>query len=161
VVTIDWSKAPEGATHCDETNGRWYKNEADVWKFYYGCSWIAGCNRPGFGAELTPRPVVTRAGRSKLPPVGTEVEAQDGYSWKIGTVVAHVWEACFGDMVIIQCEGFWAARRADGIRPVKTERERAIEEMLKVMRYDEDDPLSHKGMAGALFDAGYRKGEPT
>jgi len=119
-------------------------------------------NEPGFGAELTPRPAVTawRGPEDGLPPVGTEVEAQDGYSWKIGTVVAHVWEACFGDMVIIQCEGFWAASDATGIRPVKTERERAIEEMVKVVEAA-NQLKTVKLVCNALYDAGYRKGEPT
>jgi len=166
-MTIDWSKAPEGATHCDEsvfTGNRWYRKKGPVWQYYCGGEWRTSCNSTTYNERLTPRPVVTawRGPQDGLPPVGMEVEAQDGYSWQRGTVVAHVREARFGVLVIIQCEGFWGSRRADGIRPVKTERERAIEEMLAAWkptmgRFAEEK----RGLAEMLYDAGYRKGEPT
>jgi hypothetical protein len=163
-MKIDWSKAPEGATHCDESIrlGRWYKKEGNLWLVAYDGNWICSANAPAYNECLTPRPATPawRGPQDGLPPVGTEVEAQDGYSWKTGTVVAHVWEACFGDMVIIQCEGFWASRRADGIRPVKPERERAIEEMVKVVEAA-NQLKTVKLVCNALYDAGYRKGEPT
>jgi hypothetical protein len=89
-----------------------------------------------------------------------EVETRAGMLWQTGTVVAHVWEACFGDMAIIQCERFWAASDATGIRPVKTERERAIEEMVKVVEAA-NQLKTVKLVCNALYDAGYRKGEPT
>ncbi len=158
-MTIDWSEAPEGATHTDPTvnTPTWYRKKGFVWEYYYGGKWMPSANKPDYNERLTPHPVVTawRGPQDGLPPVGTEVEAQDGYSWKRGTVVARVWEACFGGTAIIQCKGYWVARRADGIRPIKTERERAIEEMLKDMPDD-----INAALAAALYDAGYRKGEP-
>jgi hypothetical protein len=168
-MTIDWSKAPEGATHCDESTSspQWYKKVAGGWHFEYDNCWYVSNNKPDYNERLTPRPVVAawRGPQDGLPPVGMEVEAQDGYSWKKGTVVARVWEACYGDMAIIQCEGFWAASDATGIRPIKTERERAIEEIEAVVKqafcaqmYGEK---ASQVVALALYDAGYRKGEPT
>jgi hypothetical protein len=154
-MTIDWSEAPEGATHYDPTV--WYRKKGSAWEYYYGGEWRTSDNEPDYNERLTPLPVVVwRGPQDGLPPVGTEVEAESGYSWKRGTVVARVWEACFGDTAIIQCKGYWVSRRADGIRPIKTERERAIEEMLKDMPDD-----INAALAAALYDAGYRKGEPT
>jgi hypothetical protein len=165
-MTIDWSKAPKDATHCDETNGRWYKNEADVWKFYYVCSWIAGCNRPGFGAELTPRPdaAVWRGPQDGLPPVGTVCEYKLGNgNWFKCEIISH-------NRLVIKCphletdngEGLQILGNHEAIfRPIQSDRDRAIEEMLKVKEtiYGGND-MERRQMA-ALYDAGYRKGEPT
>lgn len=46
---------------------------------------------------------------------------------------------------------------AECFRPLKTERERAIEEMEKYLLLQEVD--CHKTWCGALYDAGYRKGD--
>ena len=49
--------------------------------------------------------------------------------------------------------GKWVGE-AYAFRPIKTERERAIEEMLTHM-----DAEGHKDLAAQLYDAGYRKNE--
>ncbi len=164
-MKIDWSKAPEGATHYDPTvnTPTWYRKKGFAWEYYYGGEWMPSANKPDYNERLTPHPVVTawRGPQDGLPPVGTEVETRAGMLWQTGTVVAHVREACFRDMAIIQCEGFWAASDATGIRPIQSDRDRAIEEMLKVKEtiYGGND-MERRQMA-ALYDAGYRKGEPT
>jgi len=162
-MTIDWSKAPEGATHYNQTVGAptWYKQVGGVWHFEYNNWWYPSNNKPDYSERLTPRPVVVwRGPQDGLPPVGTEVEAQHFTDWVRGVVVAHV--TADEKRAIIQCENAWFARGLWSIRPIKTERDRAIEEMIAVCKPNVDLFAEEKQrLAEQLYDAGYRKGEPT
>lgn len=111
-----------------------------------------------------------RHSRGELPPVGTEVEycGQDGaiekqcYDlWKNGDtleVLAH--RIVFGtNTPIVFNKRTLDASGMDKkyLIPLKTERERAIEEMLKLDCHPQEGMLSRHDFCGALYDAGYRK----
>ncbi|MCF1244056.1 hypothetical protein [Pseudomonas aeruginosa] len=76
-MSIDWTKAPEGATHWeprrDEYREAWMKNAADKW-FFWGSRREAWIEESGISAEreatFEARPQETWDGRG-LPPVGT------------------------------------------------------------------------------------------
>jgi hypothetical protein len=86
--------------------------------------------------------------------VGTEVEAQHLTDWVRGVVVAHV--TADEKRAIIQCENAWFARGLRTIRPVPTERDRAIDEIADILQRANGSEIAE--LAVQLYDAGYRKG---
>lgn len=94
---IDWSKAPEGATHWGpETQSHhacWYMQSAGGWLFSvakHGLAWLEKDHiEPYRLRELVARPRACSG--EGLPPVGTVCECQvRGYGeWQLVTVIAH------------------------------------------------------------------------
>lgn len=176
-MDIDWSKAPEGATH--------YLPKTDK---YFAC-WV----KPGFfmredsqtgwveddddsAAHLYFARHETWNGEG-LPPVGTDLEGgfacEEFEIWHKGTCVA-VGEDPEGreEFCVVQFGKVIAMCTTEGqlMRPIRNaeqiaaeERKSAIEDILLVMTGHRDlkawADTSYETMAGIIYDAGYRKVE--
>ena len=157
---IDWSKAPEGATHYDPSCPCWYQQtDYQGWLYFDRGIWCVTVDKTGSWQNiLTPRPVEWKSPQNGLPPVGTEVEAREFTYWVRGVVMAHVTAGDDEKRAIIQCAHGWFSRGPASIRPIKSERERAIEEMLNCFP---DCALCigrrQREVCAKLYDAGYRK----
>ena len=141
---IDWSKAPEGATHAafgDSNVPGWYRKEAGCWLFFPAFvgpkAWTKDCSqtperdRPGF----TSRPTAWRGPEDGLPPVGAEVEAwiENRKVWAKVTVLAVdvdtvVWRNGTDRRSYI-------GTHVNDLRPLKSDKERAVDAAMKVMPY--------------------------
>ena len=90
--------------------------------------------------------------RGELPPVGEVCEAYIDYPplWIETEIVAHKDGFAIGwcNSVMKGCHG----DKAHEFRPLRSEREKAIDEMMEHCDY-----LGSRDFAGKLFDAGYRK----
>lgn len=163
MTQIDWSKAPEGATHfLPEQPSRgwvacWYKNIGGIWfaRNKNDCDWYPDNDyQEVFIPLLIERqPEWTGEG---LPPVGLDVQRKSCGVWIASKALAHS-----------PCGRFCAYADAGGMnwggetlfRPIRTpaqlaaeEREKAIEDICNTSG-DKVTPRS----AGLLYDAGYRK----
>ena len=165
-MNIDWSKAPEGATHKDPDTDCFYKIVKDVWHLIYGdgesfvsASIYNGETKP---SDLIERPNKQEAwGGEGLPPVGTVCDMHiDDFGWITGTVVVHI-DLDEPTAVAHNGEEVFHGNASD-FRPIKTsdqvaaeEREKAISDMMEVT----SDGISCIGQddALALYKAGYRK----
>jgi len=156
---VDWSKAPEGATHY-ATEKAWYRwlrsdtkshfNEDEkVWK-PYGMEEYFNTHL----ADAIPRPQPQWQGpQDGLPPVGTECMYHNGSIYVPGKIIAHVDD---GDGIdaIIQCEGRWyCGRSPDSFRPLKSDRDKSIDEIAQII----DGRFDPRKAAESLYDAGFRK----
>jgi len=149
---IDWSKAPEGATHYDSLAGV-FCNEGENLRLRYETI----CSHEGWGTDrYVPLPVVSEYDGTEFPKIGTICEMLDGN----------------GIFVIVEIfaahEGFhhgWSVERAqcyfsdevNDFRPIKTDRSRVIEEMLSLDCEPAQGMLSRAEFCGELYDAGYKK----
>jgi hypothetical protein len=89
-----------------------------------------------------------------LPPVGAECETKIGNFWKKCEIVAHVND--YGEArAIYQMDNTWGHSSAPIFRPIKSNRDKAIEDMINIL--DEDVMHTKKDVFGAIYDAGYRK----
>ncbi|WP_273627174.1 hypothetical protein [Pseudomonas aeruginosa] len=171
-MSIDWTKAPEGATHWeprrDEYREAWMKNAADKW-FFWGSRREAWIEESGISAEreatFEARPQETWDGRG-LPPVGTVVRVEPHNTmWGFSSTSGYERKilAYYGEYVWLgHAETPLETTRIDKVdfRPLSTpeqiaaeERAKAIEEMCFAV-----ETLTVK-QAKALFDAGYRRQE--
>ncbi|MGU0912365.1 hypothetical protein ACSESF_05180 [Pseudomonas aeruginosa] len=169
-MSIDWSKAPEGATHweprSDEYREAWMKNVADKW-FFWGSRRKAWIEDPGISAEreatFEAKPQDPWNGQG-LPPVGLMVEWKAGldHDWQRVTVLAYA----NGDAWFQPEDGpsFILGNPAN-FRRIRTpeqlaaeEREKAIEEMRELVGDIDKVPTWSDALA-ALYDAGYRRQE--
>ncbi|MEV1255310.1 hypothetical protein ABZQ86_26055 [Pseudomonas aeruginosa] len=178
-MSIDWSTAPEGATHweprSDMYRESWMKNVADKW-FFWGSrrkAWIEEfevCAEREATFEARPQEAWNGQG---LPPVGTVCEwhESDGSAYTESKVVAYTDDGLF---VCMQKPG----RRPEVLRidncefrPIRTpeqiaaeERAAAIAEMMKDAGITESafahDPEAEV-WAAALYDSGYRRQESS
>ncbi|HCH0514898.1 TPA: hypothetical protein NKO46_003544 [Pseudomonas aeruginosa] len=171
-MSIDWSKAPEGATHYHITEdiNPWRKIEGTVAYEHYRGKWLRvnSFNEGYMPDYYVPIPRETWDGQG-LPPVGIEAEAiWDGadIAYFRAKILAHD----EGRVVFRWCEGkrkgqyeSYAVLKFGSLpafRPLRTpeqiaaeERAKAIEEMCFTV-----ETLTVK-QAKALFDAGYRRQE--
>ena len=96
--------------------------------------------------------------RGELPPVGCECSAMRDGNWVKVEVLRHrVNNVDMNVAAVMNCDSFnvfWAT----DFRPLRTEREKAIEDMSRVMH--EHDSIIDDDTLGALYDAGYRKVAP-
>ncbi|HBO1943250.1 TPA: hypothetical protein L4G29_005636 [Pseudomonas aeruginosa] len=171
-MSIDWSKAPEGATHWEPTGPEchegWMKKEGDYW-FY----WVEGINKWCHGpscnvsaeraATFEARPQEAWGGQG-LPPVGTVCEYYaDENTWRSCEIVAHK----DGQAVVwANNVHIWASSGAS-LRPIRTpeqiaaeEREKAINQMISDAGYV-DPKIGTFVAMGNLYDAGYRRQESS
>ena len=94
----------------------------------------------------------------ELPPVGEVCKAYIDYppQWVETEIVAHKDGFAIGwcKSVMKGCHG----DKAHEFRPLRTEREKAIDEMVEVLKSAiQDTKTVHKICASALYNAGYRK----
>ncbi|MBG6882049.1 hypothetical protein I5J06_00485 [Pseudomonas aeruginosa] len=180
-MSIDWTKAPEGATHWEPKSSYfaegWMRKVGNEWSFWSegSESWVRGtltCNVSGEReAKFEARPQESWNGQG-LPPVGTLCEwhgpnsdGPDGWVYTESNVVAYTDDGLF---ICMQKPGCWpVVQRIDNceFRPLRTpeqiaaeEREKAISEMLGL--YNSGYwPMTSKQFCEILFDAGYRRQE--
>jgi hypothetical protein len=93
----------------------------------------------------------------ELPPVGAICEYKLGNFWKHCEVKGDAFD--YGHrIVLVQIgEGCKATGEVKYFRPTKSDREKAIEDMLKIAYTPE--VISNRSIMGAIYDAGYRKVE--
>lgn len=159
---IDWSKAPEGATHFHpELNGfiaHWVKP---------GFFCVLGFEREGWKQDFNPGSSLVLVNRPQawsgegLPPVGSACEVNDervGLWEKVDEVLAHS-RIAGKDVAVFQIGDYIAYSPADRFRPLRTpdqiaaeERDKAIEEIRRDTDYILDETC-----ASAVLAAGYRK----
>ncbi len=153
-MSIDLSKAPEGATH-------WHK-DSEVWCMVVGKTvfyWKRGCWIKSFiiftEDDYIARPTAPTWNGEGLPPVGTVCELQDATEVRI---LAHTKRAG-APVAVYQCTDSESieAYTASFFRPIRTpeqiaaeERDNAIKEMA------EELGIMHTTAAQA-YDKGYRK----
>jgi hypothetical protein len=171
---IDWSKAPEGATHAGRArNGLicWYKIfETGDYFFYYedpGCDfegWDSGDGSGPCHLPLIPRPCTAWNGQG-LPPVGTVCEIQQEFwsdaNWqkvtiKYASTEYFITEDGAG-------EQHWHARSVQ-FRPIRTpeqvaayEREAAVQVIADIISPGDCVGSLDVERAYRVYDAGYRK----
>jgi hypothetical protein len=177
MIEIDWSDAPEGATHF--MGGRhcpWYRKDKDgSWFFWTGFIWVSTYVSPDAISEVIQRPSPARSGEG-LPPVGTlcEICAEKDNSQlvkhegKRARIVAH--SVKIGGQKIAVYEvvdgagnSEYHALPAGNFRPIRTpeqiaadEREAFIDEIALLLGWDAKYDGAQRD-AGKIFDAGYRK----
>ena len=165
-MNIDWSKAPEDATHKDPETDCFYKLVKGVWHLIHG-SVDLGVSASLYNGETKPSDLIERPKKQEAwdgsgkPPIGIECEVRCNDVWSICKTLAYH-QVSDTAVAVHFLDGsnslFWCAT----FRPIKTaeqvaaeEREKAIEEMIRTTsdgitcmdRYD----------AELLYKAGYRK----
>ena len=131
-MNIDWSKAPEGATHKDPDTDCFYKLVKDVWHLIFGdgesvvsASIYNGETKP---SDLIERPKNQEAwnGNGK-PPIGIECEVRFNDVWSICKTLAYH-QVSDTAVAVHFLNGsnslFWCAT----FRPIKTAEQLADEE---------------------------------
>lgn len=174
-MSIDWSKAPDGATHW-EPNGKlfcegWMKKEGNKWSYWIEGRkvWVSQTPACVVSAEreatFEARPQDTWNGQG-LPPVGTVcIVEPHNTMWGFSSTSGYERKilAYYGEYVWLgHAETPLETTRIDKVdfRPIRTpeqiaaeEREKAIEEMCFA-----EETLTVR-QAKALYDAGYRRQE--
>lgn len=183
---IDWSKAPEGATHYHpKMASPWLRIKAGSPQYHHPeCGWQNyGSECAGFAhiAEAVARPAEQESAwtGASLPPVGTVCEFLSGGHWfEVEVKYSSEW------LTVIKCLKNKAGSAIDQkdvelaldafdleekLRPIRTpeqiaaeEREMAVEAMLALDPYLPNTPLgmmSRADFCRALYDHGYRKVE--
>jgi len=165
-IDINWSKAPEGATHVALTGGSdnhhvWYKIGDGCYQFCYSdeisLGWIQASGSPGHG-PLIARPVEWDG--QGLPPLGTVCEHQvfGCEGWTKATVLAYGKKKTF----YRDEQGHEWSRLSDEIkfRPIRTPEQIAKEEedqAIHQMGLDAGFSGEVQDFARHLYRAGYRK----
>jgi hypothetical protein len=160
---IDWSKAPEGATHCDPAICCWYMRSNTGWLYFdrgiWSVSYIDHRIVDPCTVGLIARPIEWKGPQDGLPPVGMEVDCyRSGSDWLRGTVVAYV-QGAYGKRAIFQgdIDEWWSGAEGD-FRPIETERDKAIAEMageITLCLTGSEEIVTYT--CAKLYDAGYRK----
>ncbi|HGS7946082.1 TPA: hypothetical protein ACMFPV_005143 [Pseudomonas aeruginosa] len=181
-MSIDWSKAPEGATHAGIIPSRktnvWYRDiDPDRGRYKYFSlmdeSWNINSGSP-IAKELIPRPAESAPAAPTwdgqgLPPVGTEVEANfpvtdttgTHYHWRRVIVAVAGIPGAERECLVYDAENTKPAW-VDELRPIRTPEQIAAEEREKAVG---DMAMSIQGVPYqyptlyALYDAGYRRQE--
>ncbi len=169
---IDWSKAPEGATHFtfqDETwlRGFWKRDGERVW-FWADMpesGWAPTYADPIKKGVAIQRPIYIVWSGEGLPPVGSDCEVNDervGLWAKVDEVLAHS-RIAGKDVAVFQIGDYIAYSPADRFRPLRTPeqiaeeaRDREVDEMITLIGDVGDNP-SWPDIAATLHEAGYRK----
>ena len=141
---IDWSKAPEGATHYTPRSPDvcWFRHDGEGWRSWIDGRWGVAYGSEGFFESLIPRPTQWRGPEDGLPPVGTVCEALRRGEWVKCTIVAHVQSDGVTE-AIYQCASDWDWS-STSFRPLKSDKDRAVDAALKVM--------PHPGAPSTLAD---------
>lgn len=164
---IDWSKAPEGATHYWPGNSRFYEKVGESY-FVSGQQNYGPVNSPeSWVKNLVARPSPAWSGEG-LPPVGTVCEWKEktGFVW----VAAEVLFISESSVVMKRADGFeWQMMTARTVfRPIRTpeqiakdDRSKACDRMFGVIldKLPQGQRSNGSDICEALYDAGYRKVE--
>lgn len=95
--------------------------------------------------------------RGELPPVGAICEMiDDKNTWLECEIIAHKNSFCIGWISSINAP-FYTDDKSE-FRPLRTEREKAIDEMIAAIDHIKEG--NFQTFIGALYDAGYRKVKP-
>lgn len=169
-MDIDWSKAPDGATHYDVADSRissFMKLEGGSWFFWPPASsnpvWTFWRPDTVDVEAMIPRPAAETWNGEGLPPVGTVCEwrpNQDG--WVQVEILGHdgeeTWFRRAGQSISETC------LRMAFFRPIRTpeqiaaaEREKSIQQMIDNTNILTGIMSDRRIMAAQLYDAGYRK----
>jgi len=155
---IDWSKAPEGATHYNHTCFDWYKVGSHEPSFWNGRAWAPARFWDDRKHDCIQRPTTPSWSGEGLPPVGVHVEwYSDVYGWLGGKVIGHD-----GTVAVVSHNDGYTGCHLHNLKPIRTaeqiaadEREAAIDEMLAATPAPGSD-ISLR-VCEQLYDAGYRK----
>lgn len=164
---IDWSKAPEGATHFDPNDDvglPWMRLQQGRWRAFdeeYQC-WTAPMDeddsfiRNNDGAQCIPRPTQWRGPEDGLPPVGEPCEVCFNDTvhecrglFSPAKVIAYHEDMVWLDLGVLQPVRILSEC---SFRPLKSDKERAVEAALKVMPYP-GSPSTRADLERA-YDAG-------
>lgn len=170
-MSIDWSKAPEGATHWEpaglEFHEGWMKKEGNGWFFWgLGAEWKYGGDVSAEReATFEARPQEAWDGHG-LPPTGLLVEWKSGldHEWRRVTVLAYAngdaWlQPEDGDSFIVgNPENFRRIRTPEQI--AAEERSKECDRIFFILSSVEREG-NRSDMAEALYDAGYRRQESS
>jgi hypothetical protein len=154
---IDWSQAPEGATHHDpHCPPHWWRLSPGKLEFYgsQGKWLISGYPVEKARNELTPRP--DQWDGWGLPPVGTVCEMTDETStgWVEVEIIAQ--HRGFSIGWCDKREMVYFSSKPGEFRPIQSERDRVITKMQVASQGEIGAPISAT-QAINLYDAGYRK----
>lgn len=179
VLEVDWSKAPEDATHAGVFNGKfscWYRFDGDlVWRYMSGISgaWErVAQNQPI--SILTVRPIKPEWSEDGLPNVGTKCVVHRGshglhadadkFIGPVVTITARFKSARGIEMACVDSGGDGGCHvfRADMCFHLPTEEEIAAEERKKAIQSMRDEIGYLRPQLGPcpvekLYDANYRK----
>lgn len=161
VIDIDWSKAPEGATHYNPSDYaelcKFYKIINGEYKYYYRDAWCKSTCEIGtlkdklierpqpqpsspldFGAVPDVKPIFTQSmsDNGEFPQVGMEVEVD-------GTGVVYVIvlpKDSEGDFILTPKNGdkYWQRSNVQFIKPIdtRTDKEKAVDDIRKITMPD-------------------------
>lgn len=175
---VDWSLAPEGATHflpaqSDAHTDIWLKMKEGIvlsvgysgiheWTHNYTKA-CQPCTNIKRAIERPKQPQVWSGPEDGLPPVGTICEArillpgESNYLWRLCEVVYQNDEMSKSELLVVDIERT-TARWADEFRAIKTEediarneRETAIRELMDIAQVD------CRVTAARLVDAGFKR----
>lgn len=155
---IDWSIAPEGATHYGPENEKWhaswYKLDGGEWFCMLltdDSKWdISGYVDEERVSQMIQRPSPWNG--TGLPPAGCEIEYHSpSRGWRPGEYIGQ-----FNGQMVIGCRetGVIGYCPTEIVRPIRTPEQIATEEALA-----EIERLYSEGGPAAVYDAGYRKVE--
>jgi hypothetical protein len=159
-MNIDWSKAPEGATHYAGGTNPWHnKNTKSFYSEDHQC-WIEYHNVKYFDqflARATPRPTEQPAWSGKgFPPVGAEVEycVADCEQWGKGKILVYGLR-CVCVLKYHDNKPYSYCISEIDFRPIKTERDQQIDALSAIL---EHFPycVTNNQIAAALYDKGVR-----
>ena len=170
-MNIDWSKAPEDATHKDPDTDCFYRLVKDVWHLV--CDDGESCVSSSlYNGETNPSDLIERPKKQEawngegLPPVGTLCDMHiDDFGWITGTVVVHI-DLDEPTAVAHNGEEVFHGNASD-FRPIKTAEQLAEEEKVTAIAEMRAVVMAASGCTVAtiseclatvaLYEAGYRK----
>lgn len=182
-MSIDWSTAPEGATHWEPRSydfaEGWMRKDWDGWSYWSEGRevWVRGVLTCDVSAEreatFEARPQDTWDGQG-LPPVGTEVEANfpvtdttgTHYHWRRVIVAVAGIPGAERECLVYDAENTKPAW-VDELRPIRTPEQIAADERRKSILHlanlliDSRGQCNEYSQAEAIFDAGYRRQESS
>lgn len=159
MTDIDWSKAPEGTTHCMPSAQEWYKQTDQAYK-WLSDGWALIANDLGefrWSSDLIESPSPWTG--DGLPPVGVEVKfSHKGQPQGVGRVLFYGAKRCIIQNTTKGQEREQAGVIADySFSPIPTPEQIAEEERNAAIV--EIGRLFHEGGPAAIYFAGYRKQE--
>ena len=161
---IDWSKAPEGATHytpkgtgvyaafwrkhCGEWKDAWVIEGQDGSVVHY-----KGPSSPSFESLAVERTTTPSWSGEGLPPVGADIEVlHELYGWIGARVVGQD-----GEAAIVRTNDGYAGVFPHQMRPIRTPEQIAAEEREAAILGIYQTICISRAQAEAIYDAGYRK----
>lgn len=153
---IDWSKAPEGATHYFPPTEKWYMAGNGCAPLVWTGMWCKAFQFSQREHMCVHRPATPSWSGEGLPPVGVVCMA-NGYQV---VIVAHHCNGIHAIYAESEVDGLLYYGEPNEFRPIRTpeqiaadEREAAVNEMHKLYIQG----AKHHGGLYAIYDAGFRK----